>query len=134
MPELNIFVSFEYDKDKSLKGSFFYQAKTRTPHRVRDSSLKESYEEKEWEDKARKAIQKCDIVIILVGQDTHNAPGVNTELEIAQQLGKDFFQVVPKKRTYKGVPEIDDPIRWKWKRINKKIDEVWTQRQRGSNT
>ena len=131
MPALNVFLSFEYDKDKSLKGSFFAQAKTLTPHRVRDSSLKEAYEEKEWEDKAKKAIRKCDIVIVLVGQDTHNASGVETEVEIAQKLGKPFFQVVPKRRTYKGLPEIDEPIRWKWKRINKKIDEVWTRRQRG---
>ena len=67
MHELNIFVSFEYDKDKSLKGSFFSQAKDMTTHRVRNSSLEEAHPEQQWKDKATTAIRKCDIVVVLVG-------------------------------------------------------------------
>ena len=36
MPILNIFVSFEFDKDDKLRRDFFGQAKTLTRHRVRD--------------------------------------------------------------------------------------------------
>ena len=124
MPELNIFVSFEYDKDKSLKGNFFAQAKGMTPHRVRNSSLEEAYPEQQWKDKATTAIRKCDIVIVLVGQDTHNAPGVMAEVDIARWLRKPILQVVPRRRSYTGVSGIEEPIRWKWKRINKRIDEL----------
>ena len=65
---------------------------------------------------------------MLVGQDTHNAPGVKTEVKIARRLKKPIFQVVPQEATYTGLPGLDEPIRWKWKNINKKIDELGAQK------
>ena len=134
MAALKIFVSFEFDKDGDLKNNFFEQAKRESPHQVQSSSLDEAYPDQLWKDKARRAIRDCDVVIVLVGPDTHNAPGVRIEVDIARRLKKPVFQVVPDTRPYEGVPGLDKPIRWKWKRINAKLDEVWTQRQRGSNT
>ena len=124
MPTLKIFVSFEFDKDQDLKENFFRQAKEKCPHRVHNSSLNESYPDKEWKGKARNAIRECDIVIVLVGQDTHNAPGVKVEVDMARSLGKPFFQVIPQKRPYTGLRYIDDTIRWRWKHINEKIDDI----------
>ena len=131
MPDLKIFVSFEFDKDSDLKNNFFQQAKEGTPHRILNSSLNEAYPDQEWKDKARSAIRGCDIVIVLVGQDTHNAPGVKTEIEIARRLKKPVLQVVPQGLSYTGVPDLDQSIPWRCKRINQKIDELWTQKQRG---
>ncbi len=128
MPRLKIFVSFEFDKDNDLKNNFFEQAKGHSPHRVSNCSLNEAYPTQEWKAKARSAIRQCDIVIVLVGQDTHNAPGVKIEVDIARQLRKPVFQVVPRKRTYNGVPSVDKLIRWKWKTINETIDELWNSR------
>ena len=131
MPDLKIFVSFEFDEDSDLKNTFFQQAKEDTSHRILNSSLNEAYPDHEWKDKARSAIRGCDIVIVLVGQDTHNAPGVKTEVEIALRLKKPVLQVVPQGRSYTGVPDLDQSIPWRWKRINQKINELWTQKQRG---
>ena len=131
MPDLKIFVSSEFDKDSDLKNNFFRQAEEGTPHRILNSSLNEAYPDQEWKDKARSAIRGCDIVIVLVGQDTHNAPGVKTEVEIALRLKKPVLQVVPQGRSYTGVPDLDQSIPWRWKRINQKINELWTQKQRG---
>ncbi len=39
MALLNIFVSFEFDKDKELQNDFYRQAKQETNHRIRDCSL-----------------------------------------------------------------------------------------------
>ena len=128
MPDLKIFVSFEFDKDNDLKNNFYEQAKENTPHRVQNSSLNRAYPNQQWKDKARSAIRKCDIVVVLMGQDTHNAPGVEIEIAIARQLNKPIVQILPQRRPYTGVPGLDEPIRWKWKTINKKIDEVWTRR------
>ena len=124
MPTLRIFVSFEFDKDNNLKNNFFQQAQTLTQHRIKNASLKESYPNKGWQQKARKAIEECDVVVVLIGQDTHNAPGVETELRIARRLNKPIFQVRPKRRTYTGVQNLGEPIPWKWKRINKELDAV----------
>jgi len=131
MAILSIFVSFEFDKDGDLKNSFFTQAQEKLPHRVRNSSLNEAYPNEEWKMRAECAIRECDLVIVLVGQDTHSAAGVRTEVEIAYGLGKPVFQVIPQKRPYQGLPYVDDRIRWKWNRINRKIDEVWSRSQQG---
>ena len=121
MAYLNIFVSFEFDKDNNLKNNFFHQAKELTPHRVRSSSLNEAYPDQHWQDKAQSAIRKCDIVVVLMDQDTHNAPGVKTEIKIAPQFEKPVFRLFPKHRTYTGVSEPKKSrLRWKWERINKK--------------
>ena len=131
MASVKIFVRFEFDKDNDLKNNFFEEAQKQSPHRVLNSSLNEAYPDRMWKDKAKSAIRACDIVIVLVGQDTHNAQGVKTELAIACQLKKPVIQVVPQRRSFSGVAGIGEQIRWIWKRVNKKIDEVWTQKQHG---
>ena len=128
MPNLKIFVSFEFDKDGDLKNNFFEQAKDNSPHRVKNSSLNEAYPNDEWKERARSAIRECDLVIVLVGQDTHSSLGVKTEVDIARQLKKPVFQVIPRRRPYNGLSYVSDRIRWKWRLINKKIEEVWARR------
>ena len=91
MAGLKIFVSFEFDKDNDLKNNFFEQSKRHTSHRVRNFSLNEVYPDEEWKKKARAAIRKCNlaiVLVVLVGEDTHNAPGVRTEVDIARGLKK----------------------------------------------
>ena len=124
MPNVNIFVSFEFDKDLDLKNAFYAQAKTLSPHRVLNSSLNEAYPDQRWQEKARSAISQCDIMVILVGQDTHNAPGIKTEVRIARRLKKPILQVIPQGRPYTGLSGVDATVRWRWKRITPKIDEL----------
>ena len=131
MAQLKIFVSFAFDKDRDLKNNFYEQARIHTQHRIENCSLNEAYPTQEWKGKARNAIRGCDVVIVLVGSDTHNAPGVRTEVDMALSLKKPAFQVVAHGRPFRGVSGIATPIRWRWKHINKKLDEIWTPRRRG---
>ena len=124
MPSINVFVSFEFDKDVDLKNNFYEQANTLSPHRIVNCSLNEAYPDRQWQERARAAISQSDVVVVLVGPDTHNAPGVKTEVNIARRLGKAIFQVVPQKRPYQGLTNLAQPIRWKWRRINAKIEEL----------
>ena len=124
MPSVSIFISFEFDKDGNLKNNFLKQAKDLSPHRIINCSLNEAYPDQQWKDRARSAIRQCDVVIVLVGPDTHNAVGVKTEVDMARQLGKPAFQVVPQGRPYNGVPYLNTPVPWRWSRINAKIDEL----------
>lgn len=127
MARLNIFVSFEFDKDNNLKNNFYEQARERTQHRVRNCSLNEAYPDEAWKNKARQAIRECDVVFILVGQDTHNAPGVLVETDMARNLDKPTIQVLSEKarrNNYKGVPHIEDRIPWRWSVINDRLDEL----------
>ena len=124
MATVNIFVSFEFDKDQELQNNFYQQAETLSPHRIVDCSLHQTYPTREWKSKARKAIRRCDVVIILIGEATHNAPGVKEEIKIARSLGKPVIQIRPKGRPQTGVPGVKKPIPWKWKRINAALDAL----------
>ena len=124
---LNIFVSFEFEKDNSLKNSFYEQAREHAQYRALNCSLNKEYLDKEWKKKAREAIRQSDVVFVLVGQDTHNAPGVLIETDIARSLNKPTIQVLSEKArrsNYQGVPHLDDRIPWKWDTINKRLGEI----------
>lgn len=121
MAELDIFVSFEFDKDIDLKNSFYGQAKSESHHKLRNCSLNEAYPDRSWQDRARAAIAGCDVVIVLIGEDTHNAPGIKVETDIGQRLKKPIIQIRPQNRPYRGIAGLGDPIPWKWKTINAKL-------------
>ena len=42
MSTVNIFVSFEYGKDKDLQNQFYEQAKDNTQHRIKNCSVRDS--------------------------------------------------------------------------------------------
>ena len=124
MPTLDIFVSFEFDKDNDLRTNFYRQAEEETEHRIRDCSLHESYPDEAWKNKARNAIRPCDVVVILIGQDTHNAQGVVVETDMARSFGKPIIQVRPQGRPYQGLTRLGEPITWRWSRINTELDRI----------
>ena len=128
MATLNIFVSFEFDKDDELKNNFYEQAKAQTHLRVKNFSLNEAYPDEIWKNKARNAIRGCDVVLVLIGEDTHNAPGVIVETDMARSLNKPVIQIRPQGRTYKGLTRLDEPIAWKWKTINAQLDALAKRR------
>ena len=121
---INIFVSFEFDRDNDLRNNFYRQAEEETEHRIRDCSLHESYPDEYWKNKARNAIRPCDVVVVLVGEDTHNAQGVMVETDMARSFGKPIIQVRPQGRPYQGLTRLGDPITWRWSRINAVLDEI----------
>ena len=60
MSTLNIFVSFEFNKENELKDNFYRQAEVHCPHQIRNCSLNEAYPDERWKRKAREAIRECD--------------------------------------------------------------------------
>ena len=55
MARLNIFVSFEFERDNNLKNSFYVQARDQTQHRVRNCSLNREYPDEAWKNRAGQA-------------------------------------------------------------------------------
>lgn len=124
MATLNIFVSFEFGKDHDLQNNFYEQAKEKTNHRIRDCSLHESYPDEAWKNRARNAIRQCDVVVVLIGQDTHNAQGVMVETDMARSFNKPIIQIKPQRRPYNGLTRLGEPIPWKWSRINAELNAI----------
>ncbi len=116
MAKKRIFVSYDYDNDKILKDFIIGQSKLPdSPFEIVDCSLKEAAPEKEWEEKARKAISRAEVMLIMVGSKTYKAPGVLKEVKFARDLGVSIFQVIGyKDGDYTAVPDGGRLYKWSW--------------------
>jgi hypothetical protein len=122
MAKKKVFVSFDYDNDKTLKDFIIGQAKLPdSPFEVIDFSLKEAAPEKTWLDKARTAIARAEVFIVMLGFKTRNASGVLKEVKIANTRKRDKFQVIGYKdgsETW-AVPNAGRVYRWAWDNLKK---------------
>ena len=126
MAQVKVFVSFEFDRDRELYRSFREEAKSdRSDYKIVDNSLDERHKlhDDAWVGRAREKISGSRIVIVLIGDDTHNAPGVKEEVRIAREHHKQIFQVRRRDKTGGPVCEAGEMIPWDWKKINAKISE-----------
>ncbi len=86
MAKKKVFVSFDFDNDKVLKDFIIGQSRLPdSPFDVIDTSLNEAAPMKTWQDKARVAIKRSDIVVVMVGPKTHKALGVLKEVGMARK-------------------------------------------------
>lgn len=91
MTACKLFISFDYDHDKTLKDFLVGQAKLPdSPFVIADWSVKEA-QEKDWEEHARMRIKRSDVVAVICGEHTDTATGVSAEIRIAEDEGKPFF-------------------------------------------
>lgn len=121
MAKKRVFVSFDFDKDKVLKDFIIGQSSlTDSPFEVIDTSLKEAAPMKTWEDKARAAIKRSDIVVVMVGPKTYKAPGVLKEVGMARNEGVTIVQVIGYKNgNYTAVPNAGRLYAWNWDNMKK---------------
>ena len=114
-----IFVSFDFDNDKKLKDFIIGQSKLPdSPFEVKDWSMKEAAPERNWELEAEKRIKRAEVVMVMVGPKTHNAPGVLKEVNIARKHDKKIVQIIGyKDGNYKPVPNAGRLYSWSWKNL-----------------
>lgn len=125
MVKTKVFVSFDFDNDHGLKVFIIGQSKLLdSPFEVVDLSLKEAAPEKEWEEKARAAISRADVLVVMLGSRTARAPGVLKEVLMATELKKPRFQVVGYKDGSAdwSVPGGGSTYRWNWENLKKLLD------------
>jgi len=111
-----VFVSFDFDDDKKLKDFIIGQSKLGdSPFEVTDHSLKEAAPERNWEEKARRAVSRAEIVLVMVGPKTYQASGVLKEVKMARDLEKQIVQIIGyKDGDYTAVPNAGRLYRWSW--------------------
>ena len=122
MAKKKVFVSFDFDNDKTLKDFLIGQAKLNdSPFEVSDFSLKDAAPEKAWLEKARAAISRAEVFIVMLGPKTKSAPGVLKEVKIANELGKEKFQIIGKKDASEtwAVPNAGRVYKWDWDNLKK---------------
>jgi len=119
------FISFDFEHDAHLKGSLLKQSSLDdSPFQIADHSIERIDPEMNWINKARQSIQSCDVFIVLLGRNTHSAPGVLKEARIAKRLRKPRFQIRPQRRTYHAIADAGPTIIWTWGNVKRALDEV----------
>jgi hypothetical protein len=116
-----VFVSFDFDHDRSLKHFVVGQANNkRTPFEVTDTSLLEAAPQKDWERIAAQKIGESDLMFVMLGQYTHRAPGVLKEVAIARRLGVKVVQIAAERHSgVTSVPGAGRRYHWSWENLEK---------------
>ena len=119
MAKIRVFISFDFDNDRVLKEFIIEQAKRDdSPFEISDLSLKEAAPMKTWEDKARAAIRRSEIVMVMVGPQTYKAPGVLKEVQIARDAPVRIVQIIGYKDTSPTpVPNAGRLYKWNWENL-----------------
>lgn len=117
MAKKRVFVSFDYDNDKTLRDFILGQAKLpASPFEVINHSLKEAAPARAWELKARSAISRSEVFIVMLGPTTRRASGVLKEVKMARELSKPRFQIIGYQdgKEEWAVPGAGRTYRWSW--------------------
>ena len=116
MSKKRVFVSFDFDNDPDLKALIIGQSRLPdSPFKITDMSLKEAAPERNWQDKARRAIKHSEIVLVMVGSQTYRASGVLKEGAMAREENKPIVQLIGHKdRSHPRVPNAGRFYSWNW--------------------
>lgn len=120
-----VFISFDYDNDSDLKNLLVGQSKNDdTPFDISDYSVKEELSG-DWKEKVRTRIKKVEQVIIMCGEHTDAASGVNAELGIAQDEKIPYFLLWGRNgktcKKPKNAQSSDKIYEWTWDNLKKLI-------------
>lgn len=124
-----VFISFDFDHNETEKILFVGQSKnSKTPFSIQDWSAKSSMPQSKWEEIVKDKINKCNMLIILVGQTMASATGVAKEIAMAKDQDIPVFGVyVDGADSNSNLPvglQRNRTIAWDWEKIASKIDEM----------
>jgi MTH538 TIR-like domain (DUF1863) len=128
MADPRAFISFDFDNNKTEKDLFAGQAKnSRTPFNIEDWSSKTHLPQAEWEKLINEKINKCNMLIVLVGTKTYTATGVAKEISFAKANDVPVFGVyVDGANTSTDLPSglfRSRTIAWNWDKISDWVDD-----------
>ena len=129
MADPRAFISFDVDHDADQKTLFVGQAKnSRTPFSIQDWSAKSSLPQSQWEKIVKEKINKCNMLIVLVGKFMASATGVAKEIAMAKDQNVPYFGVyVGGANTMSNLPDglsRAKTVAWDWEKIADAIDQA----------
>ena len=121
----SVFISFDYDHDNDLRGDLVAQAQEpQSPFSITDWSLKEPIDEK-WRREVRDRIRRTDVTIVICGEHTHQAKGVEAEVTMLQQENKPYFLLKGRRKKTctrpKSAPKRKKIHPWTWPTLKELI-------------
>ena len=129
MADPRVFISFDFDNNLTSKNLFVGQIKnSRTPFSAEDWSVSEALPQAEWERSLKGRINRCHLMIVLVGKSMWNATGVAKEIGFAKDQDVPFFGVyVDGAGTSSTLPTglaRQRTIVWDWDKIADAVDQM----------
>ncbi|MCG2725445.1 MAG: hypothetical protein L6420_04155 [Elusimicrobia bacterium] len=84
-----------------------------------DWSMKEAALQHRWEEEAERRIKQCDIVLVMVGEQTYKASGVLKEVGFARKHNIEIAQIIVYKELINPtpVPNAGRIYRWDWENL-----------------
>jgi hypothetical protein len=132
MADPRAFISFDFDHNVAEKNLIIGQSKySKTPFNIEDWSSKEALPQSQWEKLIKDKINKCHMVIVLVGKYMATASGVVKEIRWAKEQDVPVFGVyVGGANSSSNLPDglsRSRVIPWDWDKITSAIDQVMTE-------
>ncbi len=132
MADPRAFISFDFDHNENEKNLFVGQSKhSKTPFNIEDWSSKEALPQSQWEKLIKDKINRCHMVIVLVGKYMATASGVVKEIRWAKEQDVPVFGVyVGGANSSSNLPDglsRSRVIPWDWDKIASAIDQVMTE-------
>lgn len=126
------FISFDFDNNSTERLLFVGQSNhSKTPFNIEDWSSKTALPQKQWEELIKVKINKCNLLIVLVGKKTATATGVVKEILFAKSQDVPIFGVyVDGANNQTDLPtglQRDRTINWNWESIANAIDQLMTE-------
>jgi MTH538 TIR-like domain (DUF1863) len=129
MADPRAFVSFDFDHNESEKILFVGQSKnSKTPFSIQDWSAKSSMPKTQWEAIVKEKINKCNMLIVLVGKTMASAFGVAKEIKMAKDQNVPVFGVyVGGADSSSNLPDglqRNRTIKWEWDAIADAVTQM----------
>jgi hypothetical protein len=94
MVKKKLFISFDFATDRALKNEIVAASqKPDASYKVSNWSMKPDKIDPKWLKEAKYRITRCDILVVLTGKNTHQAPGVIREIIIATAVKMKIVQL-----------------------------------------
>jgi MTH538 TIR-like domain (DUF1863) len=138
MSDPRAFVSFDFDHDEKSKNLFVGQARedSPTPFIVQDWSSKSSLPQDKWEALIKDKINRCNLVIVLVGRFMASATGVAKEVEMAGDHDVPVFGVYVDGASGQSTLPVGVPrsrtVAWTWDNVGNWIERCMKEGKNNS--
>lgn len=129
MADPRAFISFDFDHNETEKNLFVGQSRnSKTPFSIQDWSAKSSMPQSQWEATVKEKINRCNMLIVLVGKTMASATGVAKEIKMAKDQNVPVFGVyVNGANSSSNLPDglqRNRTISWNWDDIASAVDQM----------
>ena len=114
----SVYLAFEFDRDASRRKGFIADADKYSEFNLVDRSLPAAQHSSQWRQEAFARIQDSEVVIVLLGDNTQNAPGVKDELSLAGEAKCPVVQLMPQHENYGLVSKRGAVCLYRWPLVN----------------